>query len=258
MSLTLTCLGGAAAWPNPGQGCSAFLVSDGSTNILLDAGPNTLSELRKHILYSTIDAVIVSHCHSDHILDLIPYRYGLTYGHEKPATNIPLWLPPGGKETLGALSAALGGKGEPSEGFWQSAFDMREYDPSKTLETGGLRITFVRTDHAAECYAMRVATVDAALTYSADTGSIEPLLGFADGSELLIAEATLPESDERQPSAGHLMPSEAGRLAADTGAGKLVLTHLWSERPDADVLSAARARFEGQIHIAKPGLVIDA
>ena len=193
MSLTLTCLGGAAAWPNPGQGCSAFLLGDGLTSLLLDAGPNTLLELRKHIRYSTIDAVIISHCHSDHILDLVPYRYGLVYGPEKPEHPIPLWLPPGGQATLDALAAAIGGKGEPTERFWETAFNVQEYDPASSLEVGNLVITFARTEHAAECYAMRVSEADGSTcSYSADTGSIEPLVNFAHGSDVLVAEATLP------------------------------------------------------------------
>ena len=259
MSLRLTCLGGAAAWPNPGQGCSAFLVSVGDTNVLLDAGPSTLLELRKHIPFSTIDAIVISHCHSDHILDLVPYRYGLVYGREKADRQIPLWLPPGGRDVLQALATALGGKGEPLDDFWESAFEVQEYDPAPSLTIGDVEVTFRRTAHAAECYAMRVSGNDGStLTYSADTGSIEPLLGFAAESDILVAEATLPESEERLPSAGHLMPSEAGQLASTTGAGQLVLTHLWSERPDEVVLEAVRAHYAGTIRIAKPGLVVHA
>ena len=56
MSIELTCLGGAAAWPNPGQGCSSYLVRSGETTILLDAGSDTFMELRKHADYRELDA----------------------------------------------------------------------------------------------------------------------------------------------------------------------------------------------------------
>lgn len=259
MSLTLTCLGGAAAWPNPGQGCSSFLVSTGGTNLLIDCGTNTLLELRKRTRFSEVTAVVISHCHSDHILDLVPYRYGLVYGRERPQGPIPLWLPPGGREVITALGDVLGGKAESTEGFWDAAFDVREYDPNAALEVGGMRIQFARTEHAAECYAMRVTSTEGStLAYSADSGRIGPLLEIAANCDILIAEATLPESDERLPSAGHLMPSEAGKLAGVSGAGMLVLTHLWSERPDSDVIEAARTAYDGPIEIARPGLVVHA
>ncbi|HEX7104031.1 MAG TPA: hypothetical protein VF201_15410, partial [Nitrolancea sp.] len=38
-------LGGASAAPNPGQGCSGYLVQLGETRIVLDLGPGTLPEL---------------------------------------------------------------------------------------------------------------------------------------------------------------------------------------------------------------------
>lgn len=259
MTLQLTCLGGAAAWPNPGQGCSSFLVEAGSTSILVDAGPNTLLELRKHIKYSTLDAIIISHCHADHILDLVPYRYGLVYGPERPETPVPLWLPPGGVQQINRLAAALGSDAEQPADFWTTVFNPMEYAPVDELSIGSVTISFQRTEHAVECYAMRLHGPDlASLTYTADTGSIDNLVAFAKNCDILVAEGTLPESDDASTGAGHLMPSQAGLLAALAGARRLVISHLWAERPDEEVMQAARQTYSGDILIAKPGLVIDA
>jgi ribonuclease BN (tRNA processing enzyme) len=258
MTLRLTCLGGSAAWPNPGQGCSSFLVESGETSILVDAGPNTLLELRKHIKYSTVDAIIISHCHADHILDLVPYRYGLVYGPEKPDRPVPLWLPPGGVQLLNRLAMALGSDAEQPAEFWTTVFEPMEYDPGDELSVGGVTISFQRTEHAVECYAMRLHGPDqASLTYTADTGSIDNLVTFAEKCDILVAEATLPESDDAQTSAGHLMPSQAGLLASSAGVTRLVISHLWAERPDEVVMESARAKYSGEILISKPGLVID-
>lgn len=256
MTLRLTCLGGAAAWPNPGQGCSSFLLTSPTTTLLIDSGPNTLLELRKHTLYSQVDGIIVSHCHSDHILDLIPYRYGLTYGVERPGTPIPLYMPPGGTPTLTGLAEVLGGSGEASDGFWDSAFSIDEYDPQNALYINDMKVTFHRTVHAAECYAMRVEHQGLSIVYTADTGEFAPLVSFAANCDLLISEATLPEDDTAQ-TAGHLRPSDAGKLAAQAGTDHLVLSHLWSERSDDAVIDGVRAHFGGQIDIAKPGRSFD-
>ncbi|MEX1158497.1 MAG: MBL fold metallo-hydrolase [Thermomicrobiales bacterium] len=262
MALTLTVLGGSAAWPNAGQGCSAYIVGDGTTTILLDCGPNTLLELRKHVDYTAVDAIVISHCHADHILDLVPYRYGLIYGPAGSRRRIPVWLPPGGLLRMEMLGGAFAGQGEPQLSFWEPAFDMAEYQPELGLTLGDLRLSFAATQHYIECFAMRVqGSEGAALLYSSDTGAIEPLMELVAGVGVgvVIAEATLESGDER-PAAerGHMTPDDAARLAAAAGAHTLVVTHLWSERPDAVVEREATEHFNGRVVIAKPGLRVDA
>jgi ribonuclease BN (tRNA processing enzyme) len=96
------------------------------------------------------------------------------------------------------------------------------------------------------------------IVYGADTGTIEPLIDFAAGADILIAEATLDEDDTTPPDKrGHLTPSLAGQLASKCGVETLVLTHLWAERPTEDVVRDASAAFSGRIEVARPGLRID-
>jgi ribonuclease BN (tRNA processing enzyme) len=259
MTMHLIALGGSAAWPNPGQGCSSYLARSGDTSVLLDCGPNTLLELRRHIDFTTIDAVVISHCHADHILDLVPFRYGLTYGPVRASRRIPIWLPPGGSERLDRLGDAFEGQNETHLTFWNDVFDMREYDPGQTLAVGDLTISFAPTQHFIECYATRVESSDgASIVYASDTGSAAPILNLARGAGLLIAEATLRDhGDTSESERGHLTPEDAGQFAADSGVGMLLLTHLWSERPEAEVVNAAASRFGGDIFVSRPGLRLD-
>lgn len=259
MTLSLTVLGGAAAWPNPGQGCSAYLITSANANILLDCGPNTLLELRQQVDYHNLDAIVLSHCHADHMLDLVPFRYGLKYGPNPSTRRIPLWLPPGGIERLELLAEALAFGSEDVSGFWSGVFDPREYDPSGTLRLDEVTITFTPTQHFVPCYAMRIVSVDGkAFGYSADAGTIEPLVALMAGTTHMLVEATERDHDDRATEQrGHLTPEDAGRLAASCGATTLILTHLWSERPDQEVMDAAADAFNGEILIAKRGLRVD-
>jgi ribonuclease BN (tRNA processing enzyme) len=258
MSLRLTVLGGAAAWPNPGQGCSSYLVRSDNASVLLDCGPDTLHELRRHADYTAIDAVVLSHCHSDHILDLVPYRYGLIYGPTRPARTIPLWIPPGGTRVLRDLATALGQLGEDVETFWSAAFELREYDPLGALTIGDVKFSFASTQHFVPCFAMRVEAGGRALCYSSDTGAIAPLVELARSADLLIAEATLVEQPNGPvASRGHLTPAEAGELARQAGVARLLLTHLWNERPLDDVLREATTAYSGPVEVATPGLHVD-
>jgi ribonuclease BN (tRNA processing enzyme) len=94
--------------------------------------------------------------------------------------------------------------------------------------------------------------------FGADCRPNEELVGFAEGADVLLAEATLlvpePDPDDR----GHLTPFEAGEHARDAGVDRLVLTHISDEvDPDWATASAAEA-FSGRIDVAFEGMRLDA
>jgi ribonuclease BN (tRNA processing enzyme) len=258
MTMTLTVLGGAAAWPNPGQGCSAYLIQNSDTSLLVDCGPNTLLELRRHVDFKSLSAIVISHCHSDHILDLVPYRYGMIYGPGRAGQRIPVWLPPGGVRRLHMLAEAFGGQGEEVETFWNECFDLSEYAPREALSVGSLGLSFAPTQHFIECYGMRITHGDRSIAYSADTGNIDPLVNLFSRADVALVEATLDSHDTTaRAKRGHLTPEDAGELAQAAGVGRLLLSHLWSERPAEVVIAAARTTYSGEIGTATPGLRVD-
>ncbi len=112
--MRLTVLGGSAAGPNVGQGCSGYLLDVGSTRLVLDLGPGTLPELRRFADFRTLAGLVVSHLHVDHVLDLVALRFALAYNPVRPPGRLPLWLPPGGQDFLGGVAAALAEPSSPS------------------------------------------------------------------------------------------------------------------------------------------------
>lgn len=103
--MQLTVLGGSAASPNAGMGCAGLLVQTETTRFVLDLGPGTLQELRRHADFRTLDAVIISHLHLDHVLDLLTLRHALVYNPIPAPNPIPVWLPPGGIDFLERTTA---------------------------------------------------------------------------------------------------------------------------------------------------------
>ncbi|WP_169797091.1 MBL fold metallo-hydrolase, partial [Streptacidiphilus griseoplanus] len=93
-----------------------------------------------------------------------------------------------------------------------------------------------------------------ALAYSGDTGPCAELTELARGADLFLCEASFTDGKEDIPDL-HLNGREAGRIAAEAGVGRLVLTHIppWTdtERNVAD----ARAEFDGPVDAARPGAV---
>ncbi len=75
--MRITVLGKSPSWQDAGGACSGYLVEDGGTRLLLDCGNGVFSKLRQRVDYTELDAVLISHLHADHFLDLVPYSYAL-------------------------------------------------------------------------------------------------------------------------------------------------------------------------------------
>jgi ribonuclease BN (tRNA processing enzyme) len=255
--MRLTVLGGASASPNTGMGCSGYLLESGDTWIWVDPGPGTLLELRKYADFRALSAVIASHLHLDHLLDLLAWRHALAYNPVRPARPTPVYLSPGGIDFLRRATAPFDESDEP--GTFDRQVEMREFDPELALQIGEIEIRFLRTMHYLPAWAMRFrAASGASIGFTADAGPTTEFGDFFAGVDLLLAEATLLEAGDRQyATRGSLTAEEAGQLAHASSAKQLVLTHYWEELgPDA-LLKAASRTFVGPIALARPGLRID-
>jgi ribonuclease BN (tRNA processing enzyme) len=252
--MELTILGGSAAGPNPGQGCSGYLIESGTTRIVVDLGSGTFPELRRHVDYRLLDGVVLSHGHLDHFLDILALRYALAYNPVVANRRLPLWLPPGGLELLHRLAQAV--TGDPDTEEFLAVFDANLYNPDALLAIGELQLRFHPTVHYVPCWAARISNgVDGDLFYTADTGPAANLAAAATGSRVIVAEGTERENS-REPfeSRGHMTPAEAGALARDAGVKVLVLSHLWVEDDPFRAVSEATRMFGGAVKLATPGL----
>ena len=254
--MRLTVLGGSAASPNTGAGCAGFLVQRGGTSVVLDMGPGTLPELRRHADFRTLSAVVISHMHVDHVLDLIALRHALAYNPVSPPGPVPLWLPPGGADILAQVTAPFDRCDDP--GTFTSTVSVQEYDPARPLQVGELEVHFQRTVHILPAWAMRIAAPEGDLGYTADGGPTSDWGHLLRGVRLLIAEATLIEPGERPvEKRGSLTATEAGALAQRCGAETLLLAHMWEELGFATAYDLAAAAFSGEIVLARPGLTLN-
>lgn len=256
--MKLTVLGGAAAGGNPGQGCSGYLVQDGAAAIVLDLGAGTLPELRRHADIWALDAVVVSHLHLDHVLDLLALRYALAYNPTRTGRKLPLWLPPGGRAFLDRVAAAVD-LGDPEPDYFSAVYAIDEYDPASGIEIGPFAVAFRATVHYVSCWAMRVDRAGKrALAYTADTGPSADLVPLFAGAAVLVSEAGAePDGPEPWADRGHLSPAEAGALARASEVETLVLSHYWEENEPERAAGAAAAEYAGPVVLARPGTVVE-
>lgn len=254
----LTVLGGSAASVGTGQGCSGYLVEVGETTIVLDLGPNTLLELRKHTDFRALDGIVISHLHMDHVLDLFALRFALAYNPIRPKQPTPLFLPPGGL-TFMEKAAALWSDAAVSENpdFFH-VFQMTEYDPSQPLVIRDVSLSFAPTAHPIPCWAIRVNTPgeDDDLFYTADTGSDGDLDAIADGAAVIIADAAALEEEAEAFRGVHLTARQAAALAERAGARHLVMAHQYEENDPAEKVTSVRDVFTGRISLATPGTTV--
>jgi ribonuclease BN (tRNA processing enzyme) len=255
--LKVTVLGGSAAGGNTGAGCSGYLVASGGTQIVVDLGPGTLLELRKHSDFREINAIIISHMHVDHILDLVAMRFLLAYNPIAINRRIPLFLPPNTTEQFHRIGQVFASATE-SDPFFDSVFAIEEFDPDTGLKVGGLQLSFCPVQHFIPTWGMRINDTEGnSLGYSADTGPCDALPPFFDDVHTLICESTSTGMIDATPDKLHMTAHEAAILAEETGARNLVLTHMWEEYGFENYLADAQQDFSGEIFLASPGLTID-
>ncbi|MCC6791042.1 MAG: MBL fold metallo-hydrolase, partial [Thermomicrobiales bacterium] len=230
------------------MGCSGYLVRDGDTAIVLDLGPGTLPELKRHIDPRLLDGLVLSHGHLDHSLDLGALRYSLKYSPVPADAPIDVYIPPGFQRVLDHLALAYA-EGDEATHFYDGALRIVAYDPRHSLQIGEFSISFSPCVHYLPCWAMRVTSKSGAvLGYTADTGPAAPLDGFLRGVSVLVAEATLLKPGlEPFETRGHLTAFEAGELATRVGCRTLVLTHIWEESGFDRAREQAAQSFHGRI-----------
>jgi ribonuclease BN (tRNA processing enzyme) len=263
--MRITVLGKSPSWQDAGGACSGYLIEDGDAAVLLDCGNGAFAKLRLHRDYVDLDAVVISHLHADHFLDLVPYAYALTNAPRQqlraapgsPGTPEParpqLVAPPGARDTFRRVVGAWG-----NENLLETAFRVQEYVPEEGWELGPLRFRFAEVPHFTTTFAVDVSSANGngRLTYGADSRPAQELVEIARETDLLIAEATLPQP-ERDGERGHMTPAEAGELAKRAGARRLVLTHISDEIDEAWALEQGRRAFGGPIELAREGAVYE-
>jgi ribonuclease BN (tRNA processing enzyme) len=234
--------------------CSCYLVSHETTRVLLDFGPGALERLWARGLIGAVDAIVVSHMHVDHVLDLLPLsgEVARAYaGHERTRLYVPRGR---GLQVLDRLAGAIGS----NPNRFHDAFEIREYDDAQAVEIGALRMTFSRTAHPELCYAARITDGSSTLVYGADGAYDDRLVRFAAGADVLLLEATYLDDGPALEHQGHMTGEQAAAVAREAGARGLVITHVgpWAGENDEN-LRRARAQFGGEVELAYEGAVFE-
>ena len=241
----LTVLGAGPAYTDrPGATGAAYLVRLGRTAILLDLGQGSFPRLAAELEPSTLDGVFVSHLHSDHFVDLVPLRHYLRFEFT-PVRRVRVLGPAGLADRIDALNG--------TPGFTLASLDCEGLG-GEPVRVGDLVVQPTRVTHTDESYGFRVEGPDGGpgLVYSGDCGRAADLAGMIQPGDALLAEVSFgpgPVPD----GALHLDGPAVGDLAAATGAGRVLLTHLQMGFDEAATIESVRRRFDGPVTLVEPG-----
>ena len=238
-ALKVTVLGCSGSYANAGGACTGFLVQSPQANVWLDAGPGTLANLQDHICLSDLTAIVLSHEHADHWLEL-PVVYN-AIRHYVLCEPIPVF------GTMGTFSLARKMCEDIEESFRCNVISNKS---STVIADQEWR--WSRTDHYVETLASRVEVEDSSMVFSADTGPEWDITQLGSGIDLLIAESTFLSHREKEKIL-HLSARQAGMMAQHADVSHLVLSHLAPGEEPSRHLQEAGEVFAGEISLACVG-----
>ncbi len=255
--MRLTILGTSSARPAGDSAQSGVLVQAGGTSVLFDIGSGIASQVEAHVGAENLAGLFVGHFHADHWIDIGPLRYRFPWAEPAPR-KLPVFLPPGGREKLDLLAAAINER----PGFFEPAFDITEYESGQRFDIGPLTVVPYAVGHYVPAWSMDIrGPAGERVVYAGDMGPSEMVVDLARGAEVLILEATLETGATDDARRGHLDTPEAIEHVARSGVIQGLLVHYWSERRAiiGDLCSASGVPVEpaitGMVVEVEPGRV---
>lgn len=229
--MKLTILGNNGPFPAAGGACSGYLVQSGGTNLLIDCGNGVLANLQKFIRFEELDAIILTHLHSDHISDMHVLKYAVQIKRKRGQFDrtIKVYAPPEPAEEYRRLDV-------------KDAFNLGAITSQTELDIGGLRLTFALMKHPSMDFAVRIECDGKIFVFSGDTSWTDEIISFSKDADLLMLDAGLLEKDFTE-GAPHLTAAQCGIAAMQAGVRKLLLTHLWPDYDPNELLAEARQSF---------------
>lgn len=234
---------GPAYSDRPGATGAAYLVRHETSAVLLDLGQGSFPRLAGLLDPGTLDAVLISHLHPDHFIDLVPLRHFLRWGPGHPR-RVRVIGPRGLGDRIDALHA------EP--GFTRVALDLEALEPGR-LRFGSVSVEVARVTHSEHSFGFRLSAGDApGLVYTGDCGRAEDLDPLVRPGDVLLSEVSFGPGPVPSDAA-HLDGPAVGSLATRTGVRRVLLTHLLMGHDEGATIASTQAVFGGPVALVQPG-----
>lgn len=244
-----TVLGSGTAIPVADRFPAGYLVTGGDTRLLVDCGPGTLRRLAQAgVGVEGIDAVLLTHYHTDHCADLAALLFALRSPRYAGRRPLRLIGAPGLQRLVAKLTEVWP---------WLSPRDyelrIEEITPGP-FTVGGFAAAALPIRHTAQSLGYRLAAGGRCVAFSGDADTGDELVELARDVDLFVCEASTPDGQKLD---GHLTPALAAQYAARADARHLLLTHFYPECQGHDLAAAARQHFVHRVTLATDLLQLD-
>jgi ribonuclease Z len=264
MTVELVLLGTGNPLPDPSRAGAASLVRAGGKAFLIDAGRAVCMRLAAAgVLPVMLEAVLLTHLHSDHISDLGDVLTTQWIMSPEPRP-LPLFGPTGTQGVVDGIRAMLAPdisyrRAHHDDLDWDPRFEVAEIGPGPVSDDGTVRITAAATDHrpVEPTLAYRIEHDGESIVLAGDTVPCAGLDEICAGADIYVQTVLrddlvnlVPVQRFRDTIDYHSTVEQAARTAARAGVGTLVLTHqVPSPAPgSADEWSDIASRhFDGRI-----------
>jgi ribonuclease BN (tRNA processing enzyme) len=247
--MRLTVIGCSGSFPGPDSAASCYLLEADGFRLVVDMGNGSLGALQRFAPLFGIDAVLLSHLHADHCVDLHSYSIARTYSPEGPRPPIPVYGPAGTCERIGLVAGPDGDEG------LMKRFTFETLAPG-TMGVGPFDVALAHMNHPVETFAFRFTEAGRSLVYTGDTGETEAVPALAAGADVFLSEAAFLDGPDLPPNL-HLTARQAAGYASRADVGRLVITHIQPWNSADDAREQAASAFAGELDVAVAGQVID-
>ena len=242
-------LGSAGTWPGPGGATCGHLLSHDGVHVWLDAGTGTFARLQEFVGVDDISAIVITHGHPDHFIDVVPAFYARHYGG-MGTPNLPFYSPDGFVDGMSVLTSENG------RNVMAEAFDFRTIGGGDVFDVGPFHITtFEMTHIGVSSVGYRMEAGGSVLAYTGDSGPCQEVIEMARNADMLVAEATYQDASSK--AFFHMSATQAAQHATAAGAKRLVLTHILPTLDREISLVEAAAAFDGPIELAEDGTTLE-
>ena len=178
---------------------SGYLLEAAGRRVLVDCGPGVVGALTAHGGPEGLDAVVVTHAHADHCLDLMGMGYALRCP-DPLDRRLPLLLPEGTAVVAGQLDDLFGVPTSPAMARpIAQSFALRPLSlarPESVELFPGLSLEAFPARHPVQSAALRFTVGGAVVAFSSDTTWAEPVVAAASDASLFVCEATYLAADQ--------------------------------------------------------------
>lgn len=260
--IKVTLLGTGTPQPIMERFGSSILVQAGSETLLFDAGRGCLQRLRQiNISYDKINALFLTHLHSDHIVGL-PDLWLTGWLVSRRVIPLSVFGPTGTGEMLKDLRKAFAfdirmrieDDKRVEEG---SKFLVKEIQQGVIYEKNGVKVTAFEVDHGVikPAFGYRIDYKGHSVVLSGDTKYSENLIRFAKGADLLIHEVaiapdTLSKSDPQYNILmHHTTPEQAAKVFNAVQPKLAAYSHIVKIHglTEEDIMKKTKATYQGPL-----------